>query len=176
MFVHFVATCFIFNTKEIAIVVFLILFYFALFDKKVLFGAWLVLFSVYSVWVIIILGSYVVFFFSLQIFKHLTSLEVEDFKDVKSGYSISFVSLSSFLCWLFYEWLLGLNRFCFAPTVWYVEWPWCYFYNSTELQPQSLFWGYEAYKDLYVPWWRNKNYSYPNKVERGNGMAFLSQA
>lgn len=28
----------------------------------------------------------------LQIFKHLTSLEVEDFKDMKSGYSITLVS------------------------------------------------------------------------------------
>lgn len=28
-----------------------------------------------------------------QIFKYLSSLEVEDFKDVKSGYSITFVSL-----------------------------------------------------------------------------------
>lgn len=34
--------------------------------------------------------------FFLQIFKHLTSLEVEDFKDMKSGYSITLVS-NSFL-------------------------------------------------------------------------------
>lgn len=30
--------------------------------------------------------------FFLQILKHLTSLEVEDFKDMKSGYSITLVS------------------------------------------------------------------------------------
>jgi len=30
--------------------------------------------------------------FLSQIFKHLTSIEVEDSKDVKSGYSITFVS------------------------------------------------------------------------------------
>jgi hypothetical protein len=29
----------------------------------------------------------------LQVFKYLDSLDVEDFKDVKSGYSINFVSV-----------------------------------------------------------------------------------
>ena len=35
-----------------------------------------------------------------QVFKYLESLDVEDFKDVKSGYSISFVSPPHQSCYL----------------------------------------------------------------------------
>ena len=115
-------------------------------------------------------------FFLFQIFKHLTSLEVEDFKDVKSGYSISFVSLSYFLWLLFFKSLWGFNILWHVSSVWYTKWPYRCFHNATELWPKSLFWGYKDYKEFYLPWWRDKNYCYINKVERGNGMGILSPA
>lgn len=47
-------------------------------------------------------------------------------------------------------------------------------FDFSELQPQSLFWGFQTYKNFHLPWWWrfNENYCYNNQVERGNGEGF----
>jgi len=85
---------------------------------------------------------------SLQIFKYLDSIDVDD-SDVKAGYSIHLVSIISYSQLQFPHWFTCIYLFNFK--------------NLAELLWEPILWRHKAYKDLFLCWWwNNHNKSFSN--------------
>ena len=79
---------------------------------------------------------------SLQIFKYLDSIDVDD-SDVKAGYSIHLVSIISYSQLQFPHWFTCIYLFNFK--------------NLAELLWEPILWRHKAYKDLFLCWWWNNH-------------------